>query len=147
MRRASENFGAPYGAIMNSCRSTELSACAPPFRIFISGTGSNPASARPRLPSARIISASTVGFPRESRISIPEILAIVTPCSLSVIGSGELSSRSGGGFCPAHDNDPAFGDVISLPAVFLQIEADDARLGKVHTRVNDGPPDAAVAIN
>jgi len=37
MRSASENFVAPKGAIMNSCTSTELSACAPPLMMFIMG--------------------------------------------------------------------------------------------------------------
>src|SRR5262252_1511321 len=39
-RRASENEGAPTGITMNSWKSTLLSACAPPFRIFIIGVGS-----------------------------------------------------------------------------------------------------------
>src|ERR1700732_4653795 len=39
-RSASEKFGAPTGITMNSWKSTELSACAPPFRMFIIGTGS-----------------------------------------------------------------------------------------------------------
>ena len=34
-------------------------------------------AARPMLPSARKTSASTVGFPRESRISLPMTLTIV----------------------------------------------------------------------
>ena len=32
--------GRPTGITMNSCRSTLLSACAPPLRMFIIGTGS-----------------------------------------------------------------------------------------------------------
>src|SRR3954468_8386921 len=40
MARASANVAAPIGAIMNSCTSTLLSACAPPLRMFIIGTGS-----------------------------------------------------------------------------------------------------------
>ena len=31
--------GAPAGMIMNSCVSTEFVACAPPFKMFIIGTG------------------------------------------------------------------------------------------------------------
>ena len=38
-RRASEKLGTPAGMTMNSCKSTLLSACAPPFRMFIIGTG------------------------------------------------------------------------------------------------------------
>src|SRR5216684_5792901 len=38
-RNASEKLGAPIGITMNSWKSTELSACAPPFKIFIIGTG------------------------------------------------------------------------------------------------------------
>src|ERR1700719_4663291 len=38
-RSASEKFGAPTGMTINSWKSTELSAWAPPFRIFIIGTG------------------------------------------------------------------------------------------------------------
>src|ERR1700730_13829096 len=40
MRQASPKGFAPMGMAMNSCRSTELSACAPPFKMFIIGTGS-----------------------------------------------------------------------------------------------------------
>ena len=39
-RSASAKVGMPTGMTMNSCRSTLLSACAPPFRMFIIGTGS-----------------------------------------------------------------------------------------------------------
>ena len=38
-RKASLKEGAPTGMIMNSCVSTVLVACAPPFRMFIMGTG------------------------------------------------------------------------------------------------------------
>ena len=47
-RSASPKLSKPTGAIMNSCRSTLLAACAPPFRIFMSGTGSSVACAPPR---------------------------------------------------------------------------------------------------
>ena len=40
MRRASWKLGAPTGMIMNSWISTLLVAWAPPFRMFIMGTGS-----------------------------------------------------------------------------------------------------------
>ena len=40
MRSASEKLFAPTGSTMNSWMSTLLSACAPPFRMFIIGTGS-----------------------------------------------------------------------------------------------------------
>ncbi len=40
MRRASSKLSAPTGMTMNSCRSTLLSACLPPFMMFIIGTGS-----------------------------------------------------------------------------------------------------------
>ena len=39
-RSASAKVGAPAGITMNSCTSTLLSACAPPLRMFIIGTGS-----------------------------------------------------------------------------------------------------------
>ena len=48
MRRPSVKLPAPTGMIMNSCRSTLLSACLPPFRMFIMGTGSTCALAPPR---------------------------------------------------------------------------------------------------
>ena len=38
-RRASAKVGAPTGITMNSWKSIGLSACAPPFRMFIIGTG------------------------------------------------------------------------------------------------------------
>ena len=40
MRSASSKLSAPTGMTMNSCRSTLLSACLPPFMMFIMGTGS-----------------------------------------------------------------------------------------------------------
>ena len=40
LRSASRKVGAPIGAIMNSWTSTLESACAPPLRMFIIGTGS-----------------------------------------------------------------------------------------------------------
>ena len=45
-RTASANDGAPSGITMNSWKSTLLSACAPPFRMFIIGTGSTRAAGR-----------------------------------------------------------------------------------------------------
>ena len=48
MRRPSENDGAPSGTTMNSWKSTELSACAPPLTTFIIGTGSVRAASPPR---------------------------------------------------------------------------------------------------
>jgi hypothetical protein len=48
IRRASEKEGAPTGTIMNSWKSTLLSACAPPLRTFIIGTGSTWAASPPR---------------------------------------------------------------------------------------------------
>jgi hypothetical protein len=47
-RSASENDGAPTGMTMNSWKSTLLSACAPPFRMFIIGVGRVFAPAPPR---------------------------------------------------------------------------------------------------
>ena len=47
-RSASEKFGSPFGTIMNSWKSSELSACAPPLMMFISGTGSTRAPGPPR---------------------------------------------------------------------------------------------------
>src|SRR5260370_38006788 len=38
-RNASEKLGAPTGITMNSWKSTELSACAPPLSMFIIGQG------------------------------------------------------------------------------------------------------------
>src|SRR5258708_2964355 len=65
---------------MNSWMSRLLSACTPPLMTFIIGTGiSRPRPAPPRRPSARrsrLTSASTVGLPRESRISRPRISAM-----------------------------------------------------------------------
>ena len=39
IRSASENVSAPAGTSMNSWKSSEFCACAPPFTTFISGTG------------------------------------------------------------------------------------------------------------
>ena len=47
MRRPSENVSAPPGTIMNSWRSSELWACAPPLTTFSIGTGRTCASAPP----------------------------------------------------------------------------------------------------
>ena len=38
-RRPSLKLAAPAGMIMNSCTSTVLAACAPPFKMFIIGSG------------------------------------------------------------------------------------------------------------
>ena len=46
-RRPRRSVGAPTGITMNSCKSTLLSACAPPLRMFIIGTGSDCARAPP----------------------------------------------------------------------------------------------------
>ena len=46
MRSPSEKLGAPAGTTMNSWRSTELSAWAPPLITFIIGTGSTVACSR-----------------------------------------------------------------------------------------------------
>ena len=46
--QASENVRAPTGTIMNSWKSSLLSAWAPPLRTFIIGTGSTWAVSPPR---------------------------------------------------------------------------------------------------
>ena len=46
-RRHSEKLAAPAGTTMNSWKSTELSAWAPPLRTFIIGTGSSVGSPPP----------------------------------------------------------------------------------------------------
>ena len=47
-RRPSLKLGAPAGMIMNSCTSTVFAACAPPFKMFIIGTGRRFALTPPR---------------------------------------------------------------------------------------------------
>ncbi len=47
-RSASAKLGAPIGATMNSWMSTPVSACAPPLRMFIIGTGRMCALGPPR---------------------------------------------------------------------------------------------------
>src|SRR2546426_114542 len=48
MRRPSGKVSAPIGTTMNSWESTVFAACAPPFRMFIIGTGSTWATGPPR---------------------------------------------------------------------------------------------------
>ena len=48
IRSPSEKLGAPTGTIMNSWKSTELSACEPPLSTFIIGTGRIRAASPPR---------------------------------------------------------------------------------------------------
>ncbi len=48
MRSPSENDFAPVGMIMNSWKSIGASECAPPFMMFIIGTGSTLALGPPR---------------------------------------------------------------------------------------------------
>src|SRR5438552_3884734 len=47
MRRPSAKESAPAGTSMNSCRSSEFCACAPPLTTFIIGTGSTFAPSPP----------------------------------------------------------------------------------------------------
>jgi len=47
-RKASANVGAPTGMIINSWKSIGLSACTPPFTMFIIGTGKVRAACRRR---------------------------------------------------------------------------------------------------
>src|SRR6266508_4159608 len=83
MRTASANDGAPIGAIMNSWKSTSLSACTPPFSTFMNGTGTTWADAPPRYrnsdrPSesaaaraSAIETPSTAFAPRFALLSVP----------------------------------------------------------------------------
>ena len=48
MRRPSGKLSAPIGTTMNSCASTLFEAWAPPFRMFIIGTGITRAIGPPR---------------------------------------------------------------------------------------------------
>ena len=48
IRSPSGKVSAPIGTTMNSWASTLLDACAPPFRMFIIGTGSTRAIGPPR---------------------------------------------------------------------------------------------------
>ena len=47
-RRPSLKLGAPAGMTINSCTSTVLAACAPPFKMFIIGSGRRLPFAPPR---------------------------------------------------------------------------------------------------
>ena len=47
-RSPSAKVSAPIGTIMNSWASTVFAACAPPFRMFIIGTGRTCAAGPPR---------------------------------------------------------------------------------------------------
>ena len=67
--RASLNVGAPTGIIINSCMSTVLSACEPPFNIFIIGVGSTLPFIPPRYWKS--------GSPRDSAAALAA--AIDTP--------------------------------------------------------------------
>src|SRR5579864_4105447 len=83
------------------------------------------------LPSARYTSDSTVGLPRESRISLPTTLAIaikgVTPI---------LYLR--------HHHDAGVGHLVALGPIRFQVVTDDARFRNFHIGVNDGSPDPAI---
>ncbi len=52
-RTASEKDAIPTGITMNSWKSTLLSACAPPFRMFIIGVGSTVPPPEPPCSAAR----------------------------------------------------------------------------------------------
>src|SRR5258706_599571 len=94
MRTASLKVRAPSGATMNSWMSTLLSAWAPPSRSSTASRDPVEApegtAARPRRPPSTSTSTSTVGLPRESRIS----LARTSPMRVMLTPSGhELPRR------------------------------------------------------
>src|ERR1041385_4064785 len=105
------------------------------------------------LPSARYTSASTVGFPRESRISLPSTFVIVIffrsrsfRCKdYSLAGCGSDRSRARQQTISCHNRNSAIGHVIACGAGGCGVEADLARIGNLHTGVNDGTADPAVS--
>ena len=73
IRSASANDGAPTGITMNSWKSTLESACAPPFRMFIIGTGSDERRRcrRARRGAGRAAAAAQPASARSAAIDTP----------------------------------------------------------------------------
>src|SRR5258708_10718964 len=104
-------------------------------------------AARPTLPSARNTSASTVGLPRESRISRPAIFTIL------VIGSCQIK-KSSSPECArylillrGYDHDTGLGYGIAGGAVGIGVKSDGAGFGDLSSGVYNGAADAAVAAD
>ena len=87
-QRVGERVEKPTGTIMNSWKSTLLSACAPPFRTFIIGTGSRSASSPPRWRqsgSSRSIAIALAAASETPRIALAPSRALFGVPSSSII--------------------------------------------------------------
>ena len=109
MRSASANVGAPTGTSMNSWRSIEFCACAPPLITFIIGTGSVRASSPPSQRYSGTPASAAAAFavaietpriafaPSRPLFGVPSrsIIARSTGCLVVCVepahGSGELA--------------------------------------------------------
>src|SRR6266850_1426722 len=104
MRSASLNDPAPAGTSMNSCTSRPLSAWAPPFSTFMSGTGRMRAPGPPRYwysgrpASSAEARAAASETPRSALAPRPDLLGVPSSSSsahLSGVGGADLGHGSG----------------------------------------------------
>ena len=90
-RRPSLKLGAPAGMIMNSCTSTVLAACAPPFRMFIMGTGSllpdTPPKKRYRGTSSEMAAARAAAMETARMAFAPRLDLSLVPSAFSIAAS------------------------------------------------------------
>src|SRR5262245_22505291 len=108
-------------------------------------------AARPKAPPSSKTSTSTVGFPRESRISRADMRSIFTLASTAAaVGLGFeledlLAERADERFIVRGDNDHAVvGDGMAAP-IFVGVVADEGAAGNEHVAIDDRLADARVA--
>src|SRR5262245_48676188 len=151
-------------AMMRLTLPTAFRTPLPPYRA-VSPSRSSSASrspveapegtaARPNAPPASVTSTSTVGFPRESRISRPWSWMIFNSLSsaAAAVGLGFerqslLVERSDERLVIGGDHDDA-GVRDGVPApILLRVVADARAARDEHVAVDDGPADAGVAAD
>src|SRR5258707_309058 len=99
------------------------------------------------LPSARWTSASTVGLPRESRISLPTIRTIVVKiifslCVLRVLLRVSASPRQNE--VSTYNRNPTLCDIVAVRPIHVRIEPDRAGVGHLRPGVDNGAANPAV---
>src|SRR6476646_8305522 len=111
-------------------------------------------AARPNAPPSRVTSTSTVGFPRESRISRPCTWLIfnLLPSAAAAIGlclelQSLLAERCDERLVIGGDDDDAgIRDGVSA-AILFEVVADARAARNQHVAIDDRPADARVAAH
>src|SRR4051812_11664031 len=140
---------------------TALRTPLPPYRAASASRSSSASrspveapdgtAARPNAPPSSVTSASTVGLPRESRISraatrvIFNLASTASPIGFGFESQHVLAERADQGFIVGRDDDDAVVGDGMAPPIFLGVVADERAPRDEHVAIDDRAADPRVA--